>query len=447
MGRHPLSDNPFAEPGDQDRTIIRPMPGGSRAAARSVPADQSPAAPPPVPPGPDIEVFSAGTGPLAIAASPLLTLLARLGNTATPPDSGDMRERTHRELRAFERRAKEAGVPADQVRLAHYALCAALDDVVLNTPWGHQGRWQQEPLARALHHDDQAGRGFFEQLRTLRTTLPASLPVMEVMFVCLCLGMAGPYRTAPDGPAQLERVRHHVFELIEKAAPAAPAALASAVTGVDASAAPRRPGIPVWVGASLALACIAGAYAWSLSSLNAASDTVYQAALAAPPASMPALTRPPATPPPPPPPEPAHGPAERLRAALAGAADVEVIGTPAETILRIPAHALFPQPNATLRGGALLTQIGRALQPEAGPIRIFAYTDNGRPPRSVGFPSNFALSSARARAVRAALARALPAPSRITAEGRADADPVAPNDTAAGREQNRRIDILLPAGG
>ncbi len=443
-----MSENPFAEPGDQDRTIIRPMPGGSRAAARSVPAAQPPAAAPaPTLPGPDIAAFAAGTGPLTTAASPLLLLLARLGNTASPPDSGDMRERTHRELRAFERRAHEAGVPPDQVRLAHYALCAALDDVVLNTPWGHHGRWQQEPLARALHHDDQAGRGFFEQLRTLRTALPGSLPVMEIMFVCLCLGMAGPYRNAPDGPAQLERVRHHVFELIDKAAPATPAALAAAVTGVDARAAPRRPGIPVWVGASLALAVIAAVYVWSLTGLNAASDAVYQTALAAPPASMPALTRPPATPPPPPPPAPPHGPAERLRTALAGVDDVEVIGSPAETILRIPARALFPRPNATLRTGSLLAQLAHALQPETGPIRIVAYTDSGRPARSVGFPSNFALSSAQARAVRAALARTLPDPARIAAEGRADADPVAPNATAAGREQNRRIDIVLPTSG
>ena len=34
-------------------------------------------------------------------------------------------------------------------------------------------------------------------------------------------------------------------------------------------------------------------------------------------------------------------------------------------------------------------------------------------------------------------------PARVSAEGRADADPIASNATAEGREQNRRIEIVL----
>jgi type VI secretion system protein ImpK len=34
-------------------------------------------------------------------------------------------------------------------------------------------------------------------------------------------------------------------------------------------------------------------------------------------------------------------------------------------------------------------------------------------------------------------------PSRITAEGRADADPIATNSTPEGRERNRRIEVVL----
>ena len=50
---------------------------------------------------------------------------------------------------------------------------------------------------------------------------------------------------------------------------------------------------------------------------------------------------------------------------------------------------------------------------------------------------------ARAEAVREVLQKAIgPAPA-ITAEGRADADPVQPNDNAEGREANRRIEIVV----
>ena len=70
------------------------------------------------------------------------------------------------------------------------------------------------------------------------------------------------------------------------------------------------------------------------------------------------------------------------------------------------------------------------------------YTDN-QPVRSVRFPSNFQLSVARANAVRAIIARSVGDPARVSAEGRADADPIASNATAEGREQNRRIEIVL----
>lgn len=431
-----LSENPFSEPGDSEQTVIRPRPGGARMATRP----QAEAPPPPS--GPAIEATAAGDGPLAMAASPLLTLLARLRNAAAPPDAGDVRERTIRELRAFERKARDAGVPMDQIRPAHYALCAALDDVVLATPWGHDGPWRATPLAQELHGDADAGRGFFEQLRTLRGLMPEGRPVLEIMFCCLSLGMMGPFRDAPDGTTAIERARHHVFELIQSAAPATQAATLAPDAGGIVIPPPARTKVPVWVAGSAALAIVAASYAWSLLGLNAASDDVYRQALASAPAAMPALVRPPATPPPPPPPEAPPGPDSALRAALEGVPDVEVVVSAGAAILRVPAHALFPQPNATLAAGPLLGRIAAALAPVPGAIRVLAYTDNA-PARTVNFPSNFALTAARAKAVRTALARTVTNPARIVAAGKADADPIAPNTTPEGRERNRRVDIMV----
>jgi flagellar motor protein MotB len=34
-------------------------------------------------------------------------------------------------------------------------------------------------------------------------------------------------------------------------------------------------------------------------------------------------------------------------------------------------------------------------------------------------------------------------PGRISAEGRADTQPIAPNTSEAGRQQNRRVDLLI----
>jgi type VI secretion system protein ImpK len=43
------------------------------------------------------------------------------------------------------------------------------------------------------------------------------------------------------------------------------------------------------------------------------------------------------------------------------------------------------------------------------------------------------------------LTRQVRDPQRLTAEGRAEAEPVAPNDTPANRARNRRVEITLLA--
>ena len=150
-------------------------------------------------------------------------------------------------------------------------------------------------------------------------------------------------------------------------------------------------------------------------------------------------------PPPPAPPEPTA--LDRLRASLQPDIDrraVSLLGTPATPIIRIADRAMFASGGAVVQAASLplLERISAALRNEGGSLRVIDYTDN-QPVRTVQFPSNFQLSTARANAVRAIIARGIGDPARVSAEGRADADPIAPNTTAEGREQNRRIEIVL----
>ena len=144
-----MSDNPFSEPDDGERTIIRPVPGGRQPKVPVPPEPAAAAVPSPTaaaaPAADGVEGVAMGLGPLVAAAAPLLQLLARLRNTVNQPDPGDLRERAVRAMRDFEQRARDAGVPLELLRPAHYALCASLDDVVLNTPWG-----SHRDLGRAL---------------------------------------------------------------------------------------------------------------------------------------------------------------------------------------------------------------------------------------------------------------------------------------------------------
>ncbi len=138
---------------------------------------------------------------------------------------------------------------------------------------------------------------------------------------------------------------------------------------------------------------------------------------------------------------------DRLRASLQPDIDnraVSLLGTAATPIVRIAGRSMFSPESAVVLSASrpLLERIAAALRNESGSLQVIDYTDD-QPVRTVRFPSNFQLSVARANAVRAIIARDLGDPARVSAEGRADADPIASNATAEGREQNRRIEIVL----
>jgi type VI secretion system protein ImpK len=446
-----MSDNPFSEPDDNDRTVIRPVPGGRRPTPPA--ADPGPVPPPPrpvaaAPMAEGSENIAIGANPLAAAAAPLLQLLARLRNTANPPDAGDLRERTVRQVRAFEQQARDTGVPMEQLRPAHYALCASLDDVVLNTPWGNSGGWGERSLVSTFHQEVRSGERFFDLLKQMTDNPGKFLPVIELMYLCMALGFIGRYRLSPRGAGAIDQVREETYAVIVRQRKAGSPELAPHTKGVDAPYRPARVRVPLWVGATLGLAIVAGLFFWFSTGLNAASDDVYARMLAAPPGQMPQITR--ATlvqPPTPPPPSLQPTVLDRLRQFLApeiAQGLVTVVGTQATPIIRISSRGMFPSGSATVQTSfkPLLDRIGTALKAEPGRVQVIGYTDN-QPIRTVAFPSNFQLSTARAKAAQAIVADTIGDPARMTAEGRADAEPIGPNNTAEGREQNRRIEIVL----
>jgi chemotaxis protein MotB len=75
-------------------------------------------------------------------------------------------------------------------------------------------------------------------------------------------------------------------------------------------------------------------------------------------------------------------------------------------------------------------------------FQIAGHTDN-IPIRSARFPSNWELSTARAVTVTRFLAEAGVDGQRVSAAGYAEMHPVADNSTPDGRQQNRRIEIVL----
>ena len=443
-----MSDNPFDEPVDQDRTVIRPAPGGKRgAAAAQAPPAQVPSvqalAPRPAAPLLSVDAVELGANGLVAAAWPLLQLLARLRNTANPPEALDLRARVVEQLQRFEASARGADIAMEQLRPAHFALCASLDDVVLNTPWGTGSGWAASPLVASFHPALTGDTRFFDVLDRQRRQQAANVAVIELMYFCLSLGFMGHLRDRPAGAAELEAVRGDLAREIAALRPAPAAGLSAQWRGVAAPFRARRSRLPIWVVLSACLAAIGAIYATGLADLNATSDALTARALAVPPARMPDIARAALAVPPPPAPH-APGAADRLRAALAGQKLVTLDGTDTAPVIRLPAAALFVAGTARLSAaaGAVLDPVAAALHGEAGKITVLGFTDDTQI-RSVQFPSNFRLSTARAKAVQSLLQRKLGAKRAVAAEGRGEADPVGDNRTAEGRAMNQRIEIAL----
>jgi type VI secretion system protein ImpK len=451
-----MSDNPFSEPDDSDRTVIRPAPGGRRPAApapqpplqqqpsafQNAPAPRAPAAPIPAE---GAERITFGLNPLIEAAAPLLQLLGRLRNTYSQPDAGELRERTIQQVRAFEQASRDAGVPLDQLRPAHYALCASLDDVVLNTPWGSSGAWAARSIVSTFHQEVRSGERFFVLLDQIKPNPGNFLPVLELMYLCLSLGFQGQYRLSPRGPGELDRIREDLYTIITRQRQAPDPALSPHWPGVQAPYKPARAVVPTWVMGAAALAIIGILFVWFSTGLNAASDDVFAGLIGAPLSKMPAITRAaPVKPPPPPPAAPAPDPLYVFLKPEIDQGLVTVLGDHSMPIVRIRNAGMFASGSATVAPSYyhLLERIGEALKAEKGPVTVDGYTDN-QPIKTVQFPSNFQLSQARADAARAIIVKALGDPGRVSAQGHADADPLASNATAEGRDQNRRIEVVL----
>ena len=114
-------------------------------------------------------------------------------------------------------------------------------------------------------------------------------------------------------------------------------------------------------------------------------------------------------------------------------------------VISLREAGFFSSGSATPQPGTLpvLREVGSALGKTPYDLRIEGHTDNV-PIHNEEFDSNWELSSARAtRIARIFLGtRAIP-PERISAAGYAEFHPVATNDNAAGRAENRRVDLVV----
>ena len=419
---------------ESERTLIKPRPRAPGTAATPVSPGRG---------GTDAVPAEIGEitllNPLVSCASRLLLLTVKLRNLVQPPDVIALRASTAEAVRQFDVDARRTGIDNETVVAARYVLCAALDEAVASTPWGVAAVWNGKSLLVQFHNETWGGEKVFQLLGRLAQNVPAHRPLLELIYCALALGFEGRYRVIDNGRAQLDSARVRLAELIRKGSPPLEPQLSPHWRGAAADTARLRDTLPLWVFAAAFALLLALTWSGLRLWLNYRSDAVYSAIAGLPvPQAQHAL------------PPPAPAPVPRLARFLEPeitAGLVTVTDEADRSIVRLRGDSFFASGSADPTAASLpvLRRIGQALAQVPGEVLITGYTDS-QPIRSLRYPSNWHLSTARAQAVMSALTEQVE-PARMHADGKADAEPIAPNDTPANRARNRRVEIVLMTKG
>lgn len=463
-------DDPFAEPTDTDRTVIRPNPAGRRAGvpphmpppgqgdtapqgAKATPVHQAqhagapvaaPAATGPVTP---IASAAAGMNPLNIAASSLFSLIGRIRNRAQHPNPAQLRDSVIAEIKAFESRALQAGVAGNAVKAARYAICATVDDVVLNTPWGGDSIWTRQSMVGTFHKETHGGDRFYELLKRLEQQPAPNRDLLEFVYTCLSLGFEGRLRVEARGTEQHMAIRDGLARLIRTHRGTAEPDLSPRWQGVDVAHRPLSAWTPVWLTGGLAIGVMCLGFFGFAYALSGDTERL-RGQLSALNFDVPVTLARAAPAPPPPPPLAEVETLETFLAPEIREGLVEVFSKGNAVTVRLTGNNMFRPASDSLetRFQTVVDRVAEGVNREPGRIIVAGHSDN-IPINTARFPSNLHLSLARAKQVMDRILPKLEDKQRITAEGRAEKEPIASNQTPQGRAQNRRIEIILVKAG
>jgi type VI secretion system protein ImpK len=430
-------DDPFSAPEFNDHTVVKPIPGGRRTDLHKPPDRPKPRASDGL-----VKLHHLGhLNPLEHAASGLLALLTRFSTFPDQVDTASLSQLITNEIHQFQKQALADGIDQKTVHTARYVLCTAIDEAVLNTPWGSDSGWEQKSLLSSFHQEISGGERFFTMLKSLAETPARNRELLELMYLCLSLGFEGRYRVARDGKDKLQAIREWLYQQLDKIREPVDHTLSPRWQGVKDIQNPVIRAIPLWVLGTVASALLTLLFLLLLNSLNQKSDPVHAAIF-----TMEAPTYRNATPRFSP---PIATPRKRPSLSLLLASEIEqnkvqVTGQSGLSKVVIPGDRLFRSGSATIQSGAipLLQQISEQLNKLPGAIRVIGHSDSD-PIHTVRFPSNWALSKSRADAVATIIRQNLINPRQISTEGRADLEPVASNETRAGKAKNRRVEVIL----
>ena len=379
-----------------------------------------------------------GLNPLVTAAVPLLLMVGGMRSSTIRGDVPALRRQALEEIRRFEENARSAGIANEVIIAGRYALCAALDEAVLATPWGAHSDWAQQTLLNTLHREAYGGEKFFEMLERIAQDPARRIDLIELQYLCIALGFTGKFQLLEQGQMRLAQTQHDIFQRIRSVRSAPEQELALHWHGVEDRRHRLVRYLPWWVAVVAALAVITTTFVFFKHRLDSQADPIYAALASIGTESTPAAPATAATGVP-------LGPTLRqLLADEESSGRVRIEENGPQTRITLIAPELFATASATLdpRYSKTLHAIGAALEKVPGRVFIEGHTDD-QAVRSFAFRDNYALSRARAESVEKILATEVRTPARMELVAKGPSQPrYLPASAPENRVRNRRVEII-----
>ncbi|MDE8653714.1 type IVB secretion system protein IcmH/DotU [Novosphingobium album (ex Liu et al. 2023)] len=383
--------------------------------------------------------------PLVMEAGPVLALAASVRSGRARVAMPTFHRQASQAIAAYDRAI--APLYPDEVRQrARYALCATIDDIAQNLPnVGQDGaEWARRSLVVMFFREVIGGDRFWQLVDDLLARPAQNADLIELYAACLAAGFEGRFRVMPDGRARLQQIMHSLYGALEHPRSQSSVEIAPRWRGADAPLARISPWNRLLLAGAVALAGLLLVYIALRLLLASAGSPAWDSVRALTPEQPLRFSRVGTAPP---------APAEsvqlsRLRRFLEPEIREGLVAVEedASTVrVRTTVGQLFESGSDKLVPGreALFQRIGRAIEEEAGGVTIEGHADSDKI-TGLAFPDNTALSRARAQTVADIVGSQLSDARRIRVEGFGDSRPIASNDTADGKSQNRRVEIVVP---
>jgi type VI secretion system protein ImpK len=135
-----------------------------------------------------------------------LIFYIRAGNTPGNPET--FRKDIAALFQNLEKKAKRNRYPDEDIKAARYALCALIDETILNSRWEFKSQWADRSLQLEYFGEALAGERFFDLLERIRAKGAGKIDLLEVFCITLILGFQGKYKLR--GREELDRLANEI---------------------------------------------------------------------------------------------------------------------------------------------------------------------------------------------------------------------------------------------